>query len=628
MSKRCLSAMCMVMLLGAGPLLLARPNEGAAPAKPEVTWPDTPAGRWLKAYVEAYNTPGREALRQFVKDHFSEAYLREHPLEQVVSDHFQTRGMLSRLDVHSVRADGEFIAALVVEAKPYGWAEFRVELSPEPPHQSVDLRIGPTDPPDSKAKTARDYNDWKTLQNLAEQVRQDAGAPAVAVAVVRAGRIVESAASGVRRVDQPDRVQIGDRFHLGSVAKSFTATMIGKLVEEGVLRWDTTIEDALPDVRMKPAYRSVTLDQLLQHRGGVPAMCSTGEFERGCAGLPPRKPAEARAALVRQVLTEEPFKMGEYAYSNAGYVVAGYMAERAAKRSWEELMRTLVFEPLGLRSAGTGWPATVDRPHEPLGHYGTPPNYTIQQIGEDPAGDDDYYGPAGSVHCSVEDLARFVAFHMQGLRGQNGVLKAETIRHLHAPAAGGHYMGGWGIHKDERGNRRDGHQGTSGTFFAEMTLYPDNDLGIVAVANCGPTVAPFFEKMKTAILRRMAEAGGAPGTPHAVQWPDTVAARRAQALVQAMNADGEDSMREFIADNYSPASLAKQSAEERAKMPLAIRARTGKLTVHSAKTVDERTVAFVCKAEAVDVWLEFTLKLEQEPPYYCAGITIMPTAAP
>ena len=605
-----------------------RAQPDANPGNKEAAWPDTRAGRWAKAYVEAYNTPGKDSLQRFVKEYFSEAYLRKNPVEKVVSDHFQTRGMLNELHVYSVRADGDFVVSVIVPAKPYGWAEFRIELSPEPPHDITNLRIGPAPAPGAKTKTTKDYHDWKELQDLVEQVRRDAEVPAIAAAVVRGGKMVEKAVTGVRRYDRPHRIQIDDRFHLGSLTKSFTATMIGKLVEDGVLCWHTTIGEALHDIPMRTEYRSVTLEQLLQHRGGVRAMCSTGEFAEGVSTLTQRSPAEARAALVRQVLTEEPFKMGEYAYSNAGYVVVGYMAERVAKRSWEELMRSLVFEPLELRSAGFRWPATEDHPNQPLGHYGIPPDLPAQEIGEDPTGNDDYYGPAGSVHCSIEDLARYAAFHLQGLRGMDGVLKTETVRRLHTPLPGEHYMGGWVVNKEDGGERRDGHEGTAGTFFAMVQLYPNENLAVVAAANIGPPAAPYLRKMKDAIHRRMKDKSYAYGAHNGVEWPDTIAARRARAFVKAMNAGDEESMRRFMAENYSSESLEDKSIEDRMKIPLGIRARMGKLTVSSVKVIDELSVAFVCKGETLRIWFEFTVKVKKEPPHYWAGVTVLPTSAP
>ena len=591
----------------------------------EVAWPDTRAGHWAKAYVEAYNTPGKDSLRRFVREHFSDSYLRENPLERVVSDHFQTRGMLNKLEVHSVTVEGEFIVRVIVPARPHGWAAFRIELSPKPPHDITNLRIGPAPEPAAKTRTAKDYTEWQNLRDLVEQVRHDAGTPAIVVAIVRGGQIVEKAASGVRRFDRSDRVQIGDRFHLGSVAKSFTATMIGRLVEDGVLRWGMTIDQALGDIPMRSEYRSVTLEQLLQHRGGVPAMVSSGEFAEGFK--PGRPPVKARAALVRQVLTEKPFKPGEYSYSNAGYVVVGYMAERAARRSWEELMRSLVFEPLELRSAGFRWPTTDDRPDQPLGHVGTPPSLNVQHSGEDLSGED-YYGPAGSVHCSIEDLARYAAFHLQGLRGIDGVLKAETVRRLHTPAPGEQYMGGWVVHKEEEGERRDGHEGTAGTFFAMVQLYPNEDLAVVAAANIGPPAAPYLRKMRDAIHRRMKDKSCVSGTHYEVEWPDTIAARRARAFVEAMNAGDEESMHRFMAENYSSASLEEKSIEDRMKIPLGIHAQMGKLTVSSVKPLDELSVAFVCRSENVGIWLKFTLKVEKEPPHYWAGVTVLSTSAP
>jgi CubicO group peptidase (beta-lactamase class C family) len=580
-----------------------RAQTNTNPGNKEVAWPDTRAGRWAKAYVEAYNAPGKDPLRRFVKEYFSEVYLWKNPVEKVVSDHFQTRGMLKELDVHSVCTDGDFVVSVIVPAEPYGWAEFRIELSPEAPHDITNLRIGPTFEPAAKTRTAKDFTEWQNLRDLVEQVRQEAGAPAIVAAIVRG-------------------------FHLGSVTKSITATMIGKLVEDGVLRWHTTVGEALRDISMRAEYRSVTLEQLLQHRGGVRAMCSTGEFAKGDSTLPQRSPPEARAALVRQVLSEEPFKMGEYAYSNAGYVVAAYMAERVAKRSWEELMRSLVFEPLELRSTGFGWPATLDRLNQPLGHYGTPQDLTVQEIGDNPSRDNNYYGPAGNVHCSIEDLARFVGFHLQGLNGRDGALRADTVRRLHTPAEGGHYMGGWGIRDSKEGMHRHGHEGTGGTFFAEITLYPDADLAIVAATNCGPSVEPFLEKMKEAILRRTTLESSAICTDDAIEWPDTIAARRARAFVEAMNSGDKESMRRFMTANYSPASLQEKSIEGEMKIPLGIRAQMGKLTVSSVKVIDERSVAFVCKGETLGIWLEFTVKVKKEPPHYWSGVTCLPTAPP
>jgi CubicO group peptidase (beta-lactamase class C family) len=115
-----------------------------------------------------------------------------------------------------------------------------------------------------------------------------------------------------------------------------------------------TVGEVLRDIPMNSEYRSVTLKQFLGHRGGVPSVPGSGEFAVGSPVDSKRTRAEARGALARRMLSEKPTGMGEYVYSNSGYVVAAYVAERAAKRPGEELMRSLIFEPLGLRSAGFG----------------------------------------------------------------------------------------------------------------------------------------------------------------------------------------------------------------------------------------------------------------------------------
>ena len=478
----------------------------------QIVWPDTPAGRWAKGFFAAYNREGDDALRGFVKEHYSASYLSEHPLEKEVAQFIMARTILGKWPVHSVRAEGDFVVYVTTRSKIIGWMDIRIALFREPPHDLDEMRpLQRAAPAEMGPHDQKGQADWEDLSDLVKKVRQDAQVPALAVAVVRGGRVVDKAVVGVRRIDRPGRVQIDDRFHLASCTKSWTATMIAKLVENGDMRWDMTIGGVLSDVPMREEYQCVTLEQLLQMRGGVPSLPTAGEFAGSFPTKGTRSSSEARAALLRQVLTEPAVDVGKYAYSNGGYVVAAYMAERSAKRSWEELIRALVFEPLGLPSSGIGWPATENRPNQPYGHLGMPPDVSVSERGESVVeGDINYIGPAGNVHCSIEDFARFAAFHLQGLRGRDGLLKAETVRHLHTPPQGidSDYACGWHVGKTDEGEAVHWHGGGSGIFIAHVTLYPESDLAIVMASNRFASVLPHLIEMRDAIYKRMKQKSG------------------------------------------------------------------------------------------------------------------------
>jgi hypothetical protein len=161
-----------------------------------------------------------------------------------------------------------------------------------------------------------------------------------------------------------------------------------------------------------------------------------------------------------------------------------------------------------------------------------------------------------------------------------------------------------------------------------MTLYPDSDLAVVAVANCGPAVAPFFEKMKEAIVRSMTpEVKRATDEPE-VEWPDTVAGHRAKAFIEAMNAGDEASLRRFVTDNYSRASLEEEPIEDKIAMFQGIRAPMGSLKVSSVRIKGENSVIVVAKCQNLGIWLELAIKLKKEPPHYWAGVKALPTAPP
>jgi len=104
-----------------------------------------------------------------------------------------------------------------------------------------------------------------------ERIRRGHRLPALAAAAVADGEIVAFGASGRRRVGRRERVTLTDKWELASCTKSMTAAVAAMLVEDGVLRWDSTIGQTFQnDTSLHSEWSGVTLEQLLLHRGGAP----------------------------------------------------------------------------------------------------------------------------------------------------------------------------------------------------------------------------------------------------------------------------------------------------------------------------------------------------------------------
>ena len=205
-----------------------------------------------------------------------------------------------------------------------------------------------------------------------ETVRTSHALPALAAAVVQDGEVIASGAVGVRALGTDVPVTIDDRFHLGSDTKAMTATLAGMMVDEGRLRWDSTIGEVLGDKvqGMNPALAAVTLEQLLSHTSGIPTdnqeiadiyfNVDAFDFNLGDLRI---KALEAWKANKPEAPAGTPFQ-----YSNLGYMIAGAMIEAAAGQPWEELIYARIFEPLGLATAGLGPQATFGKLDAPVGH--------------------------------------------------------------------------------------------------------------------------------------------------------------------------------------------------------------------------------------------------------------------
>jgi len=326
------------------------------------------------------------------------------------------------------------------------------------------------------------------VSRLLEHIRAKYKLPSLAAAVLFDGSIVATNAVGVRKQGDSQKVTANDEYHLGSITKSMTATVAAMLVEQGKISWTTTVGEMFPDLRqqMHPQYRGVTLEQLLAHRGGAPADPPAQVWSDAWEAQ--GTPGAQRLAFVTAILARKPAAEPgtKFIYSNQGYAIAGVMLERATGKSWEDLMRSMLFEPLGMSSAGFGAPASPGKIDQPWGHTHTLLG-GIKPVAPGLGADNPLaISPAGAVHCSMADLARYVRFHLAGERGESKLLSAASFKKLHQPVAGGDYALGWIVLQRKWAHGAAlMHNGSNTMFYAVIWAAPQRNCAIVVASNLG-----------------------------------------------------------------------------------------------------------------------------------------------
>jgi CubicO group peptidase (beta-lactamase class C family) len=328
------------------------------------------------------------------------------------------------------------------------------------------------------ALTSAPPPDLPLTQERLVQFRVQAGSPALAAAAVRRAAPLRIWVDGERAVATGIAVQEGDLWHLGSITKSMTATLVARLVDSGALGWGETVGEVLRTVapEMNDAYREVTLRHLLSHRAGLPNDIPEAEFVKFSPRLADAR--EERKSFIRIALAMQPRgSMGQtFEYSNNGYVVAGAMLEAKLGRSWEDLIRAHLFEPLELSTAGFGPPGRRGATDQPLGHFMAPGGEMRQarpvsaRLSDNPA----VLGPAGRVHMSLQDLLHYLAAH----RDRTAFLQPQSWTSLHTPPFGGDYAMGWMV----RPNGILWHNGSNTLWYAEVMF--DAAARIAAAAAC------------------------------------------------------------------------------------------------------------------------------------------------
>lgn len=321
------------------------------------------------------------------------------------------------------------------------------------------------------------------LQQAVEKERESAGLVGLGAIVIQDAKVVGLSVSGKRRKRHDADIAPHDRWHIGSVTKSFTAMMIARLVEKGDLRWNTSIKEVFAEGdEIHSDWHGVTLDQLLSHTSGAqPNFSLLLSFKKPDAGI---ERMAARESAVRGILKQAPQTTpgDTFEYSNVGYTIAGVMAEKKTKNSWEQLISQQVFAPLGIHSGGFGVPKGVEgKSHQPWGHQ--------KLFGFSFSTQDDnspIMGPAGTIHLSLEDLAIYANEHLQAMEGKSSVLSRDSFQRLHHPNLND-YAYGWVIDSSNQLDvgRVHWHNGSNTMWYALLVILPDINAAVAVTSNDG-----------------------------------------------------------------------------------------------------------------------------------------------
>ncbi|MES2017508.1 MAG: serine hydrolase [Pseudomonadota bacterium] len=333
-----------------------------------------------------------------------------------------------------------------------------------------------------------------SLDTELEKIRTDWQVPGVAIAITKGDKIVYARGFGLRDVAHNLPMTADTLLAIGSTTKAFTTAVMAVQVEEGKLDWNEPVRRYLPTFKLKDpvaSERTTALD-LITHRTGLPghdALWYNADFPR--------------AELVRRMQFLEPSKdfRAELQYNNIAYAAAGHLLEVVSGKSWEENVRSKLFQPLGMKRANFSVTqmqsdANFSQP------YRQQDDGKMTQI---PFRDISIVGPAGSINASVNEMAAWTILQLNhGQYQGRQILSEKSINFLHTPrmAAGLSsipeiipvgYAAGWGV-TAYRGHLRLQHHGAIDGFSSSVTLLPNAGIGITILTNQEQHVPELLER--------------------------------------------------------------------------------------------------------------------------------------
>ena len=273
------------------------------------------------------------------------------------------------------------------------------------------------------------------IEEYIEKAISDWKIPGGAVAIIENGNVLSSRGYGVTTAGGSEKVNNDTLFPIGSCTKAFSAAVLGKLVDEGKVGWDDKVSAHLPDFRMYDPWitEHVTVRDMLCHRTGT----------MRCIRLLYKDlifDSDYQLKRIEYLRPVSDFRT-QFGYNNPHFIVAGKVAEAAAGASWSELVRTRLFEPLGMNHSYASLnmmrqkeSTNISSPHANLDGGFVPAELRVlDAVSEIPWTD---YGEnsAGSIISNLRDMTSWLLMLLNGgVHSTEQLLYPETVAQLVSP---------------------------------------------------------------------------------------------------------------------------------------------------------------------------------------------------
>jgi len=304
--------------------------------------------------------------------------------------------------------------------------------------------------------------------------------PGLSYAIFTTDSIISQASIGVKRVGYSDKLSLDDIMPLGSCTKSVTGLIAGKLVEQGLIQWETAFFELYPELKKKNStYKKLTLLNLLSHRAEVPPLTGQDGEKLPKMKLLLDTSNTGRKNLAKCILAQPKVQVTKtYHYSNGGYVLAALMMEKASGLTWEKL----VFDYLVSQSITPffKFPNEINITNVWL-HDDR--QYPVAPEFNDEVGAGKPLAPGGLIFMKFSDAIKYVQLNMKGNLGKCNFLSKEYFQFIQCGLP--EYSIGWGC-QIINGNENILHRGNiGGRSWCLFHFIPSRNIGVVIMTNSG-----------------------------------------------------------------------------------------------------------------------------------------------